>query len=296
MPLYTIYGLRIEAEISLPAVRAADGMADVVIRKGHLEPPGLTQGKYGLWYHVTPESVYLRWEHIGDISIRGGTDITFSPAPGVADEAMLHFILSSALGSILHLRRQLALHASAVAGCGGAVAFIGDAGWGKSTLAATLHTRGYPMIADDIVAVRGTGSENLVYPGLPEFRLWPDTLRSLGADVSSLPAVFPGEEKRVHTVRDGVQGQPLPLKRLYVLTRGAAHAISPLAPVAATLELIRHTYGVQVLHPIMPAQHLLQCTALAQSVPIRLFARGQMTLAELPALLDMVEGDMRHGE
>ena len=296
MPFYSIFGLCIDMEISLPALLPGEGKADVVIRKGHLEPPELTPGKYGLLYQVTPESVYLRWEQVGDFSIRTGTEITYSPAPGVAEETLMRFILGSALGATLFLRRELALHASAVAGPEGAIVFIGDSGWGKSTLAASLYARGYRMIADDIVAIRNVGGVHLIYPGLPEFKLWPDTLLSLGEDHTALPEVFPGEEKRVRVVHDGVQCQPIPLKRLYVLARGAEHAISPLSPVNAALELIRHTYGVLILHAIMPAQHFLQCTALVQSVPVRLFSRRNMTLAELPALLDLVEGDLQHDE
>ncbi len=169
-------------------------------------------------------------------------------------------------------------------------------GVGQIHAGGRLHARGHLLLADDIVAVHDAEGEHLVYPGLPEFRLWPDTLRSLGEDALPLPVVFSGAEKRIYAVREGMQGQPMPLKRVYLLSRGKEHAISRLPLVTAILAMVRHTYGMQIMHSIMPAQHLLQCGALAQTVPVCLLARRRMTLDELPELLDMVEGDMQHGE
>lgn len=254
--------------------------------------PSLTEGKYGLEYHVTPETVYLHWEGVGYFRINGGNEITVDPVADVAEHVLMRFIIGSALGVILYQRGELALHASAVAGQEGAIAFIGEAGWGKSTLAATLHTRGYQLVTDDILAVRASAEGHQVFPGFPELKLWPDSIDTLGENSASFPKVFPGHEKRVRHIDSGMQCHPLPMQRIYVLAGGAQHKILPLSHVEAALELMRNTYGITVFHTINPQRHFQLCTSIAQSIPVRLLQR-RASLDELSATIELIEEDLR---
>ena len=45
------------------------------------------------------------------------------------------------------------LHATAVVVDGEAVAFLGDCGYGKSTLGAAFLARGFPLLTDDVLAL-----------------------------------------------------------------------------------------------------------------------------------------------
>jgi len=294
MHTYTIFGLNIHSEIALPSLLPGHDAADVVIKHGVVTPPVLQRGLQGLWYAVTPEIAYIRWQGVGDFCIAGGREITVMSDPTIPEHALWRFILGSALGSVLFQRRQLALHASAVVGSAGAIAFIGESGWGKSTLSAGLHARGYRMLADDLLAVRAGTEANLVFPGLPEFKLWPDTLAALGEDLLTLSEVYPGQEKRIRPVISNRQCDPIPLDRLYVLGGGEQHEIVPLSPSEVIVELIRHTYGVGVFYPICPQQHFLQCATLARSTTARRFKRRRIPMDELPALLDFIEHDIRN--
>ena len=71
--------------------------------------------------------------------IRGGREIVIDAAPGVEQRLIRLFLLGPALALLLHQRRFLVLHASAVMIDGAAVAFVAEKGMGKSTLAAALH-------------------------------------------------------------------------------------------------------------------------------------------------------------
>src|SRR4030095_9116966 len=75
----------------------------------------------------------------------------------VAIGTFRHLFLDQVLPLVLSHRGVTVLHASAFAGSRGAVALIGATGVGKSTLAASFGTNGWPVIADDALVLRARG-------------------------------------------------------------------------------------------------------------------------------------------
>ena len=71
------------------------------------------------------------------------------------------------------------LHASAVRVGGKAVLFCGTSGAGKSTIAAALAQRGYPLITDDVCAIAAEGAAPLVYPDGRQLKLWAHAIERL---------------------------------------------------------------------------------------------------------------------
>src|SRR5439155_16052773 len=106
-----------------------------------------------------------------------------------------------------------ALHASGVLGPGGVVAFCGESGTGKSTLAYGLGTRGYLPWADDAVAFEITDADVHTVRLPFRVRLRPDAAAVLDGSVSE-----PGERKSaplaaaVMLRRDG--DRPISVRRL----------------------------------------------------------------------------------
>lgn len=287
---YVACGLGIRSALPLPELLPAPAAADVEIRRGTAPPPPPQAAASGYYFHATAEEAVLHWRDVGTFLVRGGRAILVDPVPG-ADETTLRLsLIGPALAVLLRQRGCLILHASAVVIGPIAVAFLGDSGWGKSTLAASLHGRGHRLLADDAVVVRVDGGRPAVLPGVPRISLWPESAAALAGDAERLPRLHPRFEKRTLLAGDGLPTSPVPLERIYVLAEGGAHAVEPLTPRQALLELIGHTYGALPLRSIDPAAQFRRCAAVAAAVPVfRL--RIRRSLAALPQLARLVEDD-----
>jgi hypothetical protein len=237
--------------------------------------------------------MYLFWQGVGTFLIQEGKSIIVDTVPGTDEDLLRLLILGAAMGTILHQRGFLVLHASAVDVNGQAIVFIGNKGEGKSTLAATLHRRGHDLIADDVVAIdfRQAGRP-LVLPAFPQLKLWPEAAAaSLGANPQDLPRLTTHVEKRQYQPAQGFADSPLPLKHVYVLGLDSTVKIAPLYPQDVFTNLLRHSYmtrfGIAVLQADNTS-HFLQLTQLARQVSVHRLLRPA-ALELLPLVAQLVE-------
>ena len=184
------------------------------------------------------------------------------------------------------------LHASAVAKGGEAIAFMGQSGWGKSTLAEYFYQQGYDLLTDDVLVldVREDSEEVSVLPGHRFIRLREQAGRAFVDTFESLPRVNPYTSKRVRAVEYGPNA-PMPLRKLYVLQNEAAEeqAVEPLGGRTALLHLLTHARSKDLLTaPEFQSTLLTQCGALLERVPSALLhrRRGLDTLAELKQVIE----------
>ena len=270
---YEAYGLTIQSEFQLPELIPGEDQAEVIIRRGridHLPPDVLTDYSY---YDANEKGIFLAWEGVGAFHIRNGNEMIVEALPGVEDRIIRLFILGTALAMLLHQRKNMVvLHASVVAMSGKAVAFVGEKGAGKSTLAGTLNMRGHHLIADDILAINTCASKVEALNGFPHLKLWPDSVETLGFSPESLPKIRPELDKRSFRLKSGFSPKPLPLKGIYVLEDGTDMAIEKLQPQKALLALMPHWYGARFgmdfLQNLGILNHFQQCTKLVDSTPI----------------------------
>jgi hypothetical protein len=103
------------------------------------------------------------------------THICSATAPAL----LRHLLLDRVLPLVLNLRGEHVLHATAVLTPAGICAFIGPAGAGKSTLAASMNIAGCESFCDDCLVLHVDG-EVIATPGYPGIRLWNDSLAALG--------------------------------------------------------------------------------------------------------------------
>jgi hypothetical protein len=241
---------------------------------------------------TTGEEVSFFWEDAGAFLVRGGREVIVDPKPGADERVLRACVLGPVLGALLHQRGLLALHASTVAVAGEAIAFVGEKGMGKSTLAAALCARGHRLVADDITAVWFDEEDRpITYPGYPQLKLWPQAVAYLGDAPESLPRLEPGLEKRARPAASAFSTAPIPLKRVYVLDEGEGVKIETLSPQEALIELIQHSYGRRLLQTVRASSHFVQCTSVVRSVPV-CSLRRPYRLSTLPKLSRMVEQDL----
>jgi hypothetical protein len=284
---YVAYGLGIHSVLSLPGLVAAEAACDVTIRWGNADSPPPERSAEAWYAHVTPQQATVFVRDVGYFLIQGGREITIIPAPGMEERLIRLYLVGNVMAILLYQRGMLVLHASAVAVDGGAVAFLGDSGWGKSSAAAALHARGHAVVTDDVTPVDVGAAPASVFPGFPQLKLSPEVAGVLGYDVESLHMLHPLEEKRGCRVTDGFSGQPLPLRCIYLLGAADASVIEPLRPPAAVIDLVCHSYPTRWRQPA-GAAHFLQCTQLAKEVPIYRLKRPP-SLATLPDVARIVE-------
>ena len=298
---YDLHGFILDSDFPLPELesrrRSGPCEPDVHVATGELgaAPAKATNVAY---LDAADGQALLRIPGAGRYLVRGGRDVLVEPEPD-ADPALVRlFILGSAIGLLCHQRGLLPLHASAVEFDGTAVAFVGNQGQGKSTLAANCLAHGQArLVADDILVVAfDPAGRPWAQPGMPSVKLWRDALAALGRGVDGLRPDWLRADKFHLPVPDRVVQAPVPLSRVYVLDDEAdagVGRIEPMTGAAAAAALIAHTYRVEYLDATeqRPA-HFAASTRLAGAVAVRRLARCR-DLAQAGATVAAVLADVK---
>ncbi|AFZ15082.1 Hpr(Ser) kinase/phosphatase [Crinalium epipsammum PCC 9333] len=300
MYTYEAYNLGIHSDLPLPQLLAvAEANPDVVIKIGKINSFSQQPNEQKTFYRLTAQEAYLFWDVVGGFLVRQGREIIIDPLSDVEEQLVRLPLLGAVLAVLLYQRKFLVLHSSAVEVNGSAIAFVGNSGWGKSTMAATMYARGHKTLADDVVAIDISDPKNpTVVPGFPQIKLWPEAVvASLGENPETLPQINSQVEKRARHTRDRFAQTALPLKRVYVLGQSATPTLRRLPLQEGLLKTISSSYlamgefGQQFLQGAEASLHLHQCTNLAQNVPIYSLERPS-SLELLPALAQLVEEDL----
>ena len=212
------------------------------------------------------------------VDIRCDTVTAYARA-GVSSATMEETYSRSVLPIVLQARGTEVLHASAVC-AGGVLAFCGDSGAGKSTIAFGLSRRGHQLCADDSLAIGVRGPSAVAFPLPFEMRLRPRA------------AAFFGVEAR--TPDDRCRPSELPLAALFVLERsegdlhGVGVSVERLRPPASVPALLAHAYCFSLEDPDLKRAMVGHYVDLAGRVPV--FAlRFRPGLEMLPPMLDRIE-------
>lgn len=190
--------------------------------------------------------------------------------------AFLHFLRNNILSFCLLKFGVESLHGSAVVIQNKAVGLIGQSGYGKSTLAASFLKAGYPVLTDDLLAVKKSGREFKAAPGPAHLKLYPETakqllpksLKGIPMNRSARKLVFPLKNRRA-------QLSPIPLSALYVLhprflkRTSPQIRVRPFAHQEAVINLIRAAHNLVAQDPVRIRKQFVFASGLASQVPVR---------------------------
>lgn len=228
----------IKPDISIPAEKHQSVIHDWCFPNGE---PWLSIAKAG-------EDYILTFPQFATFLISADARRIICDAHSTPPDTIRHLFLDQVVPVLLSAWGKLVLHASGVASPEGVLGFIGAAGAGKSTMAATFWAEGFPVVTDDCLIVEPAHSGFAVRPNYPGLRLWPETVDAvLGGHLRTSEVAHYTRKKRVAVGE--IQSEMLPLRRLYLLAEcesSPAISIETLPPAEAFIELIKYTFRLDI--------------------------------------------------
>ena len=258
-------------------------------------------GAYWLAFARHPSGYLLRFPDLGDFLVSAdGRSVRCYPQGETPIETIRHLFLDQVFPLVLSRQGRLVIHASAVLTPAGAVAFVGSTGQGKSTLALSFATQGFPFLADDCLVLEEDQGQLMAMPSYPGLRLWPETVSEIFERAPALAEVahYSSKKRLSPSGELPFSREPAPLSRVYFLAEppevqvnGEASPveIQPLAAREALLGLIRYAYLLDITDRETLRDKFDGCGRLA-AMPLFYRLRFQREFSLLPqvraAILD----------
>ena len=294
---FEAYNLVVASEIDLPELLPYlrdDREDDVSISRQPLPQEGLAGGvQLGPFLWASAREFWLHVPEVARFLVRDGTKIIVDPAPGVDEDSVRVFLLGSVFGALLLQRGRLVLHGNAIRIGSSSIVCVGPSGAGKSTLAAGFRRRGFPILADDVVAV---DEHWRALPGFPRIKLWHDVAERLELEPESLKRIRPTLNKYNLPLGTSFGSEAVPITRIYVLSDDHVDDVQlvELQGMAKFKQLLENTYRSRYLDGMeLRPRHLGLLSGLSNRVKLARLVRprGGFTLEPLiDRLLQDVSG------
>lgn len=307
---YRLCGLTLETNHKISELAEAvgcDGTSDFSFEVGHERVTSLTDKAALLhewrfpngerWLTVSkagPEYVLSFPSYATFCVSEDGRRVLCHPQTDIPSETVRHLFLDQVVPLLLSAWGKLVLHASGVAGPDGTLGFIGVAGAGKSTMAASLWADGYNVLTDDCLIIEPNGECFSVRPNYPGLRLWPETAEAvLGQGLTTSDVAHYTRKRRVAAAQE--QPDVVPLRRLYLLAEperdSSAISIETLSPAEAFIELVKYTFRLDVSDRKKLAQEFGPFSRLVSSGYVRRL-RYPRELSRLVDVKDAILADI----
>jgi hypothetical protein len=244
-------------------------------------------------------SDYLRWEGLFEFVIaRDGRSIAARMLGGSIQDIYHSHVLQHVLFFTLLKLGIEPLHATSVVIDGSAVAFIGDSGYGKSTLGAAFCLRGHRILTDDLLIVKEESHGFYGYPGRSRIRLLPETASVLFEDRLQVMSPDPYSRKLAIPLDEPqTAAEALPLQAIYVVR--PSRPPSPVKRVTIRALRQRRAFLCMIANVCNPIAREPERLARLFHVATRLCARLPVKslsfprdLSRLPTVVDAIRADL----
>ena len=302
---YGVYGVALHSEIPLCLARHSDtSLASVHIRRGSSEWfASATEGAElqqapSSWYRygqLADGSSYARWENVGEfLASADGKTVVCRQASEAPAESFHVYLLGQALSFALVHQGFEPLHATTIVVDGEALVFLGESGYGKSSLAACFLAAGHRILTDDLLLIR----DGCAYPGPPRLKLFPAMARKFLGDASGGVPMNTVTRKMIVPLSDSyVRTTPAPVRAIFALApprnvfRKQAVRIEALPPRDAFIELVRNTFNYRITAARRLERQFTEAARLAAAIPVRRLSHPR-DINRLPAVRDAILNDV----
>ncbi|OAI49630.1 hypothetical protein AYO44_06395 [Planctomycetaceae bacterium SCGC AG-212-F19] len=197
--LYRFFDLVVQSDVALPELQVVHGHPPDWTLRLAAEPRLQLDGWN--WFHhsqLADQRVWLsfgknnsgyiiRFPDMACFTLSScGKTLGCHPERNLPLATLRHLLLDQVIPLAASLQGLTVLHASAVLTPLGAVAFLGDTGQGKSTIAAGFCRAGDQLLTDDCLLLREQSAGILGLGSYCGSRLWPDVASALVDDQSVL--------------------------------------------------------------------------------------------------------------
>jgi hypothetical protein len=316
--IYRAYGLTLESDSAVPGLTPlvasalkpdlsldlhpasawAQASLQLPVTSHRIRPTNVTPDEPGFTVSEHGDGKYIRLGYADGTQFvmdEAATLLWGKAGPGLSYEDVCVYLLGPVMGFVLRRRGKIPLHASALSIQGRGIAIVGEAGSGKSTTAAAMALRGWPVLSEDVCALEEEQAGFRVEPGYPRICLWPDSVEFLFSSAEALPLIVKGWEKRF-LAADGAKAKfashAVPLAAIFLLGDRSNDARSPFVETISqketVLRLVQNTHMNWLLDKTQRAAEFDLLSRLASTVKcLRVVPSADPS--RLRALAEMIE-------
>lgn len=175
----------------LPVVSAGDCSVSIRMGQGDADPIdsrgfeiafewATPDGQVVCWCERADDEYLIVFPRSATFHITSEGSITCFLKEGSNMQMLRHLLLNQIIPRFLATSGHLLIHAGAVTLTNGkSVAFLGNSGYGKSTLVSSFHRHGAKLINDDCILLESTEDGVTAVGGLAGLRLFPDSVNAV---------------------------------------------------------------------------------------------------------------------
>ncbi len=268
---YKAFNLNVFSQIPVAGLEEHSGeMAEIVIREGRVPENIEHPLNKGVLFQAGENEFLLHVDGLAGFYVQDGHTITVEVKDPASRNDLSAFILGTVFGALLHQRRLLPLHGSAVLFNKKGIIFSGNSGAGKSTLAAAFLDKGARLLADDISLIGFENDQPQIIPAFPGMKIWEDSLKELGKNPGKYIPIRKDLKKYLYPV-DKFHNQAITLHYIFIISTHNLDSfeIKDVQGIEKFNALKNNTYFFKGMNKTgILEKHFQLCNRLAQNITV----------------------------